>query len=169
MRIGIGYDAHRLAPGIPLVLGGVTIPHDHGLVGHSDADVLTHAVIDALLGAAALGDIGIYFPSSNQHYAGVSSLELLAHVRDILARSGWKVVNLDATIVAESPRLAPYVNHMCDAIARTLGLAPGQVSIKPKSADGLGFVGAGEGMEAHAIAAVDAADPGQPFVDPGYP
>ncbi len=156
-RIGIGYDAHRLAPGIPLILGGVAVTHDHGLVGHSDADVLTHAIIDALLGAAALGDIGTYFPPSNPHYGGISSLELLAQVRNILARNGWKVVNVDATIVAERPRLAPYTSHMCEAIALTLGLDFRQVSVKSKTADGMGFTGSGEGMEAHAVAAVDAA------------
>ncbi|MBI4311987.1 MAG: 2-C-methyl-D-erythritol 2,4-cyclodiphosphate synthase [Chloroflexi bacterium] len=157
MRVGTGYDAHRLAPGIPLVLGGVAIPHTHGLVGHSDADVLTHAIIDALLGAAALGDIGIYFPSGTPAYKGASSLGLLAQVRDILARNGWKPANVDATIVAEQPRLAPYVNHICDALAQTLCLEPGQVSVKPKTTDGLGFVGAGEGMEAHAVVTVEPA------------
>jgi 2-C-methyl-D-erythritol 2,4-cyclodiphosphate synthase len=155
MRVGIGYDAHRLAPGIPLVLGGVTVSHDHGLAGHSDADVLTHAIIDALLGAAALGDMGTYFPPSNPHYGGISSLELLAQTRDILGRSGWKVVNVDATIVAERPRLAPYIGHMCEAIARTLQVDLRQISVKAKTTDGLGFVGTGEGMEAHAVAMVE--------------
>ncbi|MBI4202563.1 MAG: 2-C-methyl-D-erythritol 2,4-cyclodiphosphate synthase [Chloroflexi bacterium] len=159
MRIGHGYDAHRLAPGIPLVLGGVAIQHDYGLLGHSDADVLAHAIIDSLLGAAALGDIGTYFPSSNPHYSGISSMELLARVRDILAQSGWKAANVDATIVAERPRLSPYVGHMCEAIAHSLGLELGQVNVKAKTTDGLGFVGAGEGIEAHAVAIVEPATP----------
>ncbi|MBI2170593.1 MAG: 2-C-methyl-D-erythritol 2,4-cyclodiphosphate synthase [Chloroflexi bacterium] len=155
MRAGIGYDAHRLAPGIPLVLGGVAVSHDQGLVGHSDADVLTHAVIDALLGAAALGDMGTYFPPSNPHYGGISSLELLAQTRDILSRNGWKVVNVDATIVAERPRLAPYTGHMCEALARTLHVDLRQINVKAKTTDGMGFVGTGEGMEAYAVAMVE--------------
>lgn len=155
MRVGIGYDAHKLAVGRPLVLGGVIVPHAYGLAGHSDGDVVVHAIMDALLGAAALGDIGAHFPSEDPQYEGASSLSLLARVRDLLAERGWQVHNLDATIVAERPRLAPYIAQMRQAIGRCLGLEPERVSIKATTTDGLGFTGRAEGIGAHAVVSIE--------------
>ncbi len=155
-RAGIGYDVHRLEPGIPLWLGGVLVEYESGLAGHSDGDVLVHAIVDAMLGAAGLGDIGAHFPSSDPQYRGASSLIFLKTVADLLAREGWQVVNLDATIVAERPRLAPYVQNMRETIAETAGLSPGQVNIKCTTTDGLGFPGRGEGIGAMAVATVEA-------------
>lgn len=155
MRVGIGYDAHKLAVGRPLVLGGVIVPYAYGLAGHSDGDVVVHAIMDALLGAAALGDIGAHFPSEDPQYEGASSLSLLARVRDLLAERGWQVHNLDATIVAERPRLAPYIAQMRQAIGRCLGLEPERVSIKATTTDGLGFTGRAEGIGAHAVVSIE--------------
>ena len=155
-RAGIGYDVHRLEPGIPLWLGGVQVEYEAGLAGHSDGDVLVHAIVDAMLGAAGLGDIGAHFPSSDPRYRGASSLIFLKTVADLLAREGWQVVNLDATIVAERPRLAPYVQNMRETIAESAGLAPAQVNIKCTTTDGLGFPGRGEGIGAMAVATVEA-------------
>jgi 2-C-methyl-D-erythritol 2,4-cyclodiphosphate synthase len=155
MRVGVGFDAHRLHVGRRLVLGGVDIPHECGLVGHSDGDVAVHAIIDALLGAAALEDIGSHFPSTDPQYAGVSSLVLLASVRNTLADHGWRATNLDATIVAERPRLEPHIEEMRNRVSAALGLETGQVSMKATTTDGLGFTGKEEGMAAHAVAAIE--------------
>ena len=153
-RVGTGYDVHRLVPGRRLVLGGVTIPSDRGLLGHSDADVLIHAAMDALLGAAALGDIGVHFPPSDPAYRDSDSRELLARVRELLARDGWRPVNLDCTVIAEAPRLAPHAPAMREALATTLGIAPERVSIKATTNEGLGFLGREEGIAAIAVALI---------------
>ncbi|RJO60442.1 MAG: 2-C-methyl-D-erythritol 2,4-cyclodiphosphate synthase [Dehalococcoidia bacterium] len=157
MRIGLGYDVHRLAPAVPLVLGGVKIPHHQGLIGWSDADVLTHAVMDALLGAAALGDIGRHFPPGDPQYKGVSSLILLGKVGQMLKKAGYKVGNVDATIVAEQPKLAPHIDAMRAAIAGALGCPVGDIGIQASTSEQLGFVGREEGMVAWAIAAIEKA------------
>lgn len=151
LRVGLGTDVHRLVAGRPLVLGGVTIPYDLGLAGHSDADVLTHAVIDACLGAAGLGDIGRHFPDTDPRWEGVSSLSLLARVRRLLEEKGWQVVNVDTVVAAERPRLAPYAEAIVARLAETLGVDRTQVSFKAKTGEGLGWVGAGEGMAAEAV------------------
>lgn len=154
MRIGQGYDVHRLVKGLPLVLGGVQIPAEQGLSGWSDADVLVHAVIDALLGAAALGDIGTHFPPGNPDYKGISSLVLLEQVRDMLKQAGWKTGNIDATILAEQPRLAPYIPQMRHNLARALGIDAGDINIKAGTNEEMGFVGREEGMAAMAVALI---------------
>jgi 2-C-methyl-D-erythritol 2,4-cyclodiphosphate synthase len=154
-RTGIGYDAHRLEPGRPLWLGGVQIEFESGLAAHSDGDVLLHALVDALLGAAGLGDIGAHFPSSNPEYRDAPSLRFLRHTADLLAQQGWRVANLDATIVAEHPRLAPFTQNMRDVIADTLGLSSAQVNIKCTTTDGMGFSGRGEGIAALAVATLE--------------
>ena len=151
MRIGHGYDVHRLAEGRKLILGGVEIPWERGLLGHSDADVLTHAVMDALLGAAGLGDIGRHFPDSDPAYAGADSLELLAHVAGLLRERGFSVGNVDATILAQRPKLAGYIPQMRDNLARVMGVGPERVNVKATTEEGLGFTGSGEGMAAHAV------------------
>ena len=151
MRIGHGYDVHRFAEGRDLVLGGVTIPHDRGLLGHSDADVLTHAVMDALLGAAVLGDIGLHFPDSDPAYRGISSLTLLSRVGELLAEKGYRVGNIDATVVAEEPKLRPYIDAMREKIAAALGIKPERVSVKATTEEGLGFTGERLGIAAHAV------------------
>ena len=150
-RIGQGYDVHRLAEGRKLILGGVEIPYERGLLGHSDADVLTHAVMDALLGAAALGDIGCHFPDSDPAYAGADSLALLDQVMQLLHAEGWQVENVDATILAQRPKLAPYLGGMADHQAAHMGVELGQVNVKATTEEGLGFTGSGEGMAAHAV------------------
>ena len=155
MRAGIGYDVHSLIPGRQLVLGGVDIPFEKGLSGWSDADVLTHAVIDALLGAAALGDIGSHFPPREPQYKDISSLVLLGRVKDELAESGWRVNNVDATVIAEKPRLSDYIERIRQKLSRTLGINISQVSVKASTSDKLGFTGRGEGMAAYAIATVE--------------
>ena len=154
-RIGMGYDVHPLEPGRKLVLGGVNIPFYKGLEGWSDADVLTHAVIDALLGAAALGDIGSNFPQGDQQYKDISSLTLLKKVQVKLAAGGWGVVNIDATVVAEAPLLGNYFGDMRQELSRTLGIPVDKVSIKASSANGLGAIGRGEGMAAYAVAMIE--------------
>ncbi len=154
LRIGIGYDVHALAAGRRLVLGGIEIPFDRGLSGWSDADVLTHAIMDALLGAAALGDIGRHFPPGDPQYEGISSLKLLVKVKGLLAANGWQVGNIDATIIAERPRLSEHINRMREKLCRTLGIDVEQVSVKASTSDGLGFVGRGEGIAALAVAAL---------------
>ena len=151
MRIGHGYDVHRFTEGRPLVLGGVTVAHDRGLLGHSDADVLTHAVMDALLGAAALGDIGLHFPDSDPAYRGISSLTLLSRVGELLAEKGYRVGNIDATVVAEAPKLRPYIDAMREKIAAALGIEPERVSVKATTEEGLGFTGERLGIAAHAV------------------
>ncbi|PPD58324.1 2-C-methyl-D-erythritol 2,4-cyclodiphosphate synthase [Dehalogenimonas etheniformans] len=155
MKTGIGYDVHRLAPNQKLVLGGVEIPWSHGLIGWSDADVLIHAVMDALLGAAGLGDIGVHFPPGDPQYKGISSLKLLAKVNGMLNAGGWKVGNVDAVIVAEQPKLRPNVAAMCQNIASALGLDPSSINVKASTSEELGFVGREEGMVAWATALIE--------------
>ncbi len=152
MRVGTGYDVHPLTPGRRLVLGGIEIPFDKGLSGWSDADVLTHAIIDALLGAAALGDIGSNFPPGEPEYKDISSLVLLGRVGDKLRENGWQVGNIDATIVAEQPKLRDFIDRMRRQLSRTLEIADGQVSVKASTSNQMGFVGRGEGMAAWAVA-----------------
>ena len=151
MRIGHGYDVHKLVEGRKLILGGVEVPFEKGLLGHSDADVLTHAVMDALLGAAGLGDIGRHFPDSDPAYAGADSLVLLDHVVALLGEKGWQVGNVDATILAQRPKLALHIPAMRANLARVLRGDPGRVNVKATTEEGLGFTGAGEGMAAHAV------------------
>jgi len=158
MRIGIGYDAHPLAPGRKLVLGGVHIPFDEGLEGWSDADALTHAVIDALLGAAALGDIGSHFPSGDPQYKDISSLLLLEKATEKLTEKGWRVVNIDATVMADKPRLREYIDAMRGQLSKTLGIGTDRVSIKAGSNNGLGAIGRGEGISACAVALIEGGD-----------
>ena len=158
MRIGHGYDVHRLAPDRKLILGGVEVPFHLGLLGHSDADVLTHAVMDALLGAAALGDIGQHFPDTDPAYAGADSLKLLERVADLLARRGWRVGNVDATLLAQSPNLDPVLAAMAENLAARLGIARNQVSVKATTEEKLGFTGSGEGMAAHAVCLLERAE-----------
>ena len=159
MRIGHGYDVHRLVAGRPLILGGVAIPSDVGLDGHSDADVLTHAVIDALLGAAALGDIGSHFPDTDDEWRGADSMELLQTVVGRLAGAGFRVGNVDATVCLQRPRLRPFVDAMRERLAAGLGIDVGRVSVKATTGEGMGFVGTGEGASAHAVALIlDAPD-----------
>ncbi len=158
LRIGHGYDVHRLTEGRAFILGGVDIPYEKGLLGHSDADVLTHAVMDALLGAAALGDIGKLFPDSDAAFRGISSIELLKHVRLHLTAAGFEVVNLDATVLAQAPKLAPYREQMRANIAVALSIPVSRVSIKATTEEGLGFTGSGEGIAAHAVALLEQAE-----------
>ena len=155
LRVGHGYDVHRLVEGRALILGGVTVPFDRGLLGHSDADVLTHAVMDALLGAAALGDIGKLFPDSDEAYAGADSIALLERVTALLREHGWQVGNVDATVVAQAPKLAPYIPDMRRRLAEAMGLDVDCVSVKATTEEGLGFTGSGEGMAAHAVALIE--------------
>ncbi len=151
MRIGHGYDVHRLKEGRRLILGGVGIPYPRGLDGHSDADVLTHAVMDALLGAAGLRDIGILFPDNDPQYKDISSLLLLERVRQRLEESGFRLGNLDVTVLAEQPKLRSYIPQMCENLARVLHAGPGQINIKATTEEGLGFTGSGEGIACHAV------------------
>lgn len=151
MRIGFGYDAHVLVIGRPLVLGGVVVPYERGLEGYSDADVVVHALCDAMLGALALGDIGQHFSSTNERWRGVSSLTLLRHVTQLVQQHHYVLGNADITIVAQNPRLAPYVPRMAQTLAMTAGVAPGQISVKATTTDGLGFVGQELGIAAYAV------------------
>lgn len=151
MRIGTGYDVHRLVENRALILGGVAVPYEKGLLGHSDADVLVHAIMDALLGAAALGDIGRHFPDSNPEYAGVSSILLLKKVAELLAEEHYLVGNIDATIIAQRPKLATYLQEMRENIAEALGISIGQINIKATTEEGLGFTGSGEGIASQAV------------------
>jgi len=151
MKVGIGFDAHRLVEGRKLVLGGVTVPFEKGLLGHSDADVLVHAINDALLGAAALGDIGMHFPDTDMRYKGISSLLLLKKVGELLHESGFGVVNIDSVICAEKPKLSPYIRQMRQNIAEALHITEDKVSVKPTTTEGMGYEGRGEGMSAQAI------------------
>lgn len=155
MRIGHGYDVHRLTEGRKCMIGGVDIPHEKGLLGHSDADVLTHAVMDALLGAAALGDIGHLFPDNDDAFLGADSLVLLQKVREVLAQHGWKLGNLDATVIAQAPKMAPHINKMRQNIADCLQTEVGNVSIKATTEEHLGFTGSGEGIAAHAVCLIE--------------
>ena len=155
MRVGIGYDAHRLVEGRELMLGGVRIAHEKGLLGHSDADVLLHAVCDALLGAAGLGDIGGHFPDSDPVYKDAASIGLLEAVRAKLAAAGFRCVNVDAVIVAQRPRLAPYLEDMRTSVAAALQIEPGAVNVKATTTEGMGFEGTGEGISAQAVALIE--------------
>ena len=155
LRIGHGYDVHRLTEGRRLILGGVEVSYEKGLLGHSDADVLTHAVMDALLGAAALGDIGKLFPDTDAAYAGISSILLLERVAERLREAGYAVVNLDATVLAQAPKLAPYRERMRENLARVLVLDASRVSVKATTEEGLGFTGEGLGIAAHAVALLE--------------
>ena len=154
-RTGLGYDSHRFEPGRRLVLGGVELPHDRGLAGHSDADVLTHAIIDALLGAAALGDIGQHFPDTDERYRDANSLELLVAVVKLLRGRGFSVVNVDATVVMERPRLAPAGDQIRETLARAIGVEAQRVNVKATRGEGMGFVGREEGAAALAVATVE--------------
>lgn len=151
MRIGLGYDVHRLVEGRDLILGGVTIPHPLGLLGHSDADVLVHAIMDALLGAAALGDIGKHFPDSDPAYEGISSVVLLEKVGALLLEKGFFIENIDATIIAQAPKMRPYIDTIRENIARVLGLDTDHVNVKATTEEGLGFTGSGQGISAQAV------------------
>ncbi len=155
MRVGMGYDVHRLAEGRTLILGGVVIPYEKGLLGHSDADVLVHAIMDALLGAAALGDIGRHFPDTDPAYAGADSIELLKHVKQLIEERLLFIENIDATVIAQHPKLAPYIPQMVERIAAALGLPESRVNIKATTEEGLGFTGTGEGISANAICALE--------------
>ncbi len=152
IRIGNGYDIHQLSPGRPLILGGVEIPHSLGLLGHSDADALTHAIMDAMLGALSLGDIGYYFPPTDPQWAGADSLVLLTKVNQLIREQGWQVGNIDSVVVAERPKLKPHISTMRDRLAEVLELAPNQIGIKATTNEKLGPVGREEGIAAYAVA-----------------
>lgn len=151
MRVGMGYDVHKLVEGRKLIMGGVDIPYEKGLLGHSDADVLLHAIMDALLGAAALGDIGKHFPDTDDKYKGISSIELLKHVGKLLDENNYIIENIDATIIAQRPKMRPYIDEMRSNIANALGIDAGQVNVKATTEEGLGFTGSGEGISSQAI------------------
>ena len=151
MRVGMGYDVHRLAEGRDLILGGVQIPWEKGLLGHSDADVLIHAIMDALLGAAALGDIGRHFPDTDPAYEGISSVMLLKHVAELLQENGYGITNIDATIIAQKPKMAPHIPQMRENIADALGIGLSALNIKATTEEGMGFTGRGEGIASQAI------------------
>lgn len=155
MRVGTGYDVHSLAEGHSLILGGIEIPYDRGLSGHSDADVLVHAVMDALLGAVGKGDIGRHFPDSDESYRGISSLVLLQRVMEMVTSEGFAVVNVDTVVIAQKPKLAPYIPQMISKIAPVLEVEPSRVNIKATTTEGLGSLGRGEGIAAQAVALVD--------------
>ncbi len=158
MRIGHGYDVHRLVPGRKLILGGVEIPHSLGLLGHSDADVVTHALMDALLGAAALGDIGQHFPDKDPSYAGISSLVLLGKVMDLLHQAGWRVENADMTILAQQPKLMPHIPQMRQSLSRAMGVPVSAISVKATTEEGLGFTGREQGIAAHSVVLLEPLD-----------
>ncbi len=151
MRIGMGYDVHKLVEGRDMIMGGVKIPYEKGLLGHSDADVLLHAIMDALLGAAALGDIGKHFPDTDPAYKGISSLKLLEHVGNLLDENGFIIENIDATIIAQRPKMRPHIEQMRENIATTLGIEIDRVNVKATTEEGLGFTGSGEGISSQAI------------------
>ena len=151
MRVGLGYDVHKLVEGRALILGGVKVPHTLGLLGHSDADVLVHAIMDALLGAAALGDIGKHFPDTDSAYKGADSMKLLAHVKELIEEKGYVVENIDATIIAQKPKLRPYIEEMELNIAKVLGIEKDQINVKATTEERLGFTGREEGMAAQAV------------------
>lgn len=155
MRIGMGYDVHRLTEGRKLILGGVEIPFEKGLLGHSDADVLLHAIMDALLGAAAMGDIGKHFPDTDPQYKGISSLRLLEHVGALLEEQGYLIENIDATIIAQRPKMRPHIDQMRQNIAEALKIDTDQVNVKATTEEGLGFTGTGEGISSQAVCAIE--------------
>ena len=154
MRVGMGYDVHKLVEGRDLIIGGVRIPHTLGLLGHSDADVLLHAIMDALLGAAGLGDIGKHFPDTDPQYKGISSMKLLSHVAELIREKGYVVENIDATIIAQKPKMRPHIPQMEENIAGTLGISTDQVNVKATTEEGLGFTGTEEGISSQAICAL---------------
>ncbi|QUH25413.1 2-C-methyl-D-erythritol 2,4-cyclodiphosphate synthase [Serpentinicella alkaliphila] len=154
MRVGIGYDVHKLVDGRKLIIGGITIPFEKGLLGHSDADVLVHAIMDAMLGAAALGDIGKHFPDTDMEYKGVDSMELLKEVNEKILNKGYKVNNIDAVIIAQKPKMAPYIEQMVERISEVIGIERQWINIKATTTEGLGFAGKGEGIAAQAIASI---------------
>ena len=156
MRIGMGYDVHRLTEGRALMIGGVEIPYEKGLLGHSDADVLLHAIMDALLGAAALGDIGKHFPDTDPAYKGISSVKLLEHVGALLEENLFLIENIDATIIAQAPKMRPHIDAMRENIAQALGITAEQVNVKATTEERLGFTGTGEGVAAHAVCILEA-------------
>ncbi|MBQ9699004.1 MAG: 2-C-methyl-D-erythritol 2,4-cyclodiphosphate synthase [Lachnospiraceae bacterium] len=155
MRIGMGYDVHKLVEDRKLIIGGVEIPYEKGLLGHSDADVLLHAIMDALLGAAGLGDIGKHFPDTDEQYKGISSIKLMEHVGELLAKNGYVIGNIDSTIIAQRPKMAPYRELMRENIAKALKIDVSQVGVKATTEEGLGFTGAGEGISSQAIALLE--------------
>lgn len=155
MRIGLGYDVHKLVENRELILGGVTIPHERGLLGHSDADVLLHAIMDSLLGASALGDIGKHFPDSDERFKGVSSIVLLSHVGNLLKKKSYTIINIDATIIAQKPKMAPYIMQMRENIGKTLNISTDQINIKATTEEGLGFTGRSEGISAQSICLIE--------------
>ena len=155
MRIGHGYDVHRLVEGRKLIIGGVDIPYEKGLLGHSDADVLAHAIMDALLGAAALGDIGKLFPDNDPAYEGADSMKLLARVAEVLDEKGYAIGNIDATVIAQKPKLAPYIEQMRRRMAEVCGIDMEQLSVKATTEEKLGFTGSGEGIAAHAVCLIE--------------
>ncbi len=169
MRIGQGYDVHKLTEGRKLTIGGVTIPYEKGLLGHSDADVLLHAIMDALLGAAALGDIGAHFPDTDDKYKGADSLKLLAEVGDMLAEKMYFIQNIDATIIAQAPKMRPYIDDMRKKIADTLGIEPDQVNVKATTEEHLGFTGRGEGISASAVCILASPEECSYDINPGCP
>ena len=169
MRIGQGYDVHRLTEGRPLIIGGVTIPYEKGLLGHSDADVLVHAVMDALLGAAALGDIGAHFPDTDERYKGADSMKLLAEVRDMLSEKMYFIQNIDATIIAQAPKMRPYIDKMRENIANTLGIDLSQINIKATTEEHLGFTGRGVGISASAVCLLASPDECSFSINSGCP
>lgn len=152
MRVGHGFDAHRLVPGRKLILGGVDIPHETGALGHSDADAVAHAISDALLGAAALGDLGAHFPDTEERWKNANSMDLLEHCVVLVQREGYRIENIDATIVVQRPKLAPYIMQMRETIAARLGVSVPQVSVKAKTSEGMGYTGDGSGIAAYAVA-----------------
>lgn len=154
MRVGIGYDVHKLVDGRKLIIGGITIPFEKGLLGHSDADVLVHAIMDAMLGAAALGDIGKHFPDTDMKYKGVDSMELLKEVNEKILSKGYRVNNIDAVIIAQKPKMAPYIEQMVERISEVIGIEKQWINIKATTTEGLGFAGRGEGIAAQAIASI---------------
>jgi 2-C-methyl-D-erythritol 2,4-cyclodiphosphate synthase len=155
MRVGIGYDVHRLVEGRKLILGGITIPFEKGLLGHSDADVLIHAICDAMLGAAGAGDIGRHFPDTEARFKGISSVDLLESTHEMIQAKNCSVINLDATLVAQAPKLQPYLESMIQNIARVLGMAPEKVNVKATTTEGLGFIGKGQGIAAMCVVLID--------------
>lgn len=155
MRVGQGYDSHRFGADRPLILGGVEIPHGRGLIGHSDADAIAHAVIDALLGAAALGDVGRHFPPTDEEWKDADSIDLLTRVVGLVAGANYQVVNVDVTVVAEAPKIGPHAEEMARRLADAIGISPANVSVKGKTNEGLGWIGAGEGLAVHAVALID--------------
>lgn len=155
MRVGMGYDVHKLVEGRKLILGGVEIPYEKGLLGHSDADVMLHAVMDALLGAAALGDIGLHFPDTDPKYKGASSIKLLEHVGRLLEENGYVIENIDATIIAQRPKMRPHIDQMRENMAKVLKIDVDQINVKATTEEGLGFTGSGEGISSQAICAIE--------------